>query len=279
VSTTLSHVQTPLRPGISFKDLAPQFNAAKPFHHVVIDNFLQDDIARAIAAEFPEYNGPVWNEYNNAIEVKKAYNHWDKFPPATYRLFNFLNSAAFTAEMATLCGAALYSDPGLHGGGWHSHGAGGKLNMHLDYSIHPKIGLERRINLILYVQPDWKPEWGGALGFWEHDEANRKPGALATQIDCLFNRAVIFDTSMNSWHGLPDPVCCPPGKPRNSLAVYYMCEPREQASDRGRALFAPTKEQANDRSVLDLIEKRSHVQTSGEVYRQNAPADPLEPKK
>jgi len=264
----LSGTHNPLRPGISFAELASEFNAAQPFHHVVIDNFLTEEAALAIAAEFPAYNGPVWNEYNNAIEVKKAYNHWDKFPPATYKLFNFLNSAAFTNQIAELCGGALYSDPGLHGGGWHSHGPGGKLNMHLDYSIHPKTGLERRINLILYVQPDWKPEWGGALGFWEHDEANRKPGALAKQIDCLFNRAVIFDTSMNSWHGLPDPVACPPDKPRNSLAVYYLCEPRQAASDRGRALFAPTREQANDASVLELIEKRSKVQTSGDVYRQ-----------
>ena len=103
------------------------------------------------------------------------------------------------------------------------------------------------------------------------DEAQLKPGGLAKQIDCLFNRAVIFDTSMNSWHGLPDPVACPPDKPRNSFAVYYLCEPRHAASERGRALFAPTREQANDPSVLELIEKRSNVQTSGAVYRQASP--------
>jgi hypothetical protein len=157
-------IANPLRPGISFDELAPQFNAAKPFHHVVIDNFLTEEAAHAVAAEFPAYNGPVWNEYNNAIEVKKAYNHWDKFPPVTYKLFNFFNSPGFTCEIAKLCGGQLFADPGLHGGGWHSHGPGGKLNMHLDYSIHPKTGLERRINLILYVQPEWRTEWGGALG-------------------------------------------------------------------------------------------------------------------
>jgi Rps23 Pro-64 3,4-dihydroxylase Tpa1-like proline 4-hydroxylase len=268
---TTSAIPSPLRPEISFEALAPSFNAAKPFHFVVIDNFLTDEVARAVAAEFPSYNGPVWNEYNNAIEVKKAYNHWDKFPPATYRLFNFFNSPAFTGEVAKLCGGELYSDPGLHGGGWHSHGPGGKLNMHLDYSIHPKTGLERRMNLILYIQPDWDPTWGGALGFWNHDTEKLQPGELATQIDCLFNRAVIFDTSMNSWHGLPDPVACPPDKPRNSLAVYFLCEPRQAASDRGRALFAPTSQQANDPSVLELIKKRSQVQSSSDVYRTNEP--------
>jgi len=258
-----------LRSDIAFRELSPEFLAATPFHHVAIDNFLTDEAAAALAAEFPAYDGPVWNEYNNAIEVKKAYNHWDKFPPTTYRLFSFLNSASFVSQMSALCGDQLYPDPGLHGGGWHSHGPGGKLNMHLDYSIHPKTGLERRLNLILYLQPEWKPEWGGALGFWETNANGPGPGALVTEIACEFNRAVIFDTSQNSWHGLPDPVSCPPGKPRNSIAVYYMCEPRPATANRGRALFAPHGEQAKDPRVLELIEQRSKVQTSAGVYRQN----------
>lgn len=265
---TPTAISSPLRSGISFAELASDFQAAKPFHHVVLDNFLRDEIAREVAAEFPAYNGPVWNEYNNAIEVKKANNHWDKFPPATYRLLNFLNSPEFTAEIGGLLGETLYSDPGLHGGGWHSHGPGGKLNMHLDYSIHPKSGLERRLNLILYLQPEWKTSWGGALGFWENDPVNHRPGALAKEIDCLFNRAVIFDTSQNSWHGLPDPVGCPLETPRNSIAVYYLNEPRQAASDRGRALFAPTAKQADDPAILELIQKRSQVGTSSSVYRQ-----------
>jgi hypothetical protein len=262
-------VNNPLRPGTSFAELSPEFLAAKPFPNLVIDNFLTEEAAAAVAAEFPEFDGPVWNEYNNAIEVKKAMNHWDCFPKATYQLFNFLNSLEFVSEMGKLCNGQLCADPGLHGGGWHSHGPGGKLNMHLDYSIHPKTGLERRLNLILYLQPAWRPEWGGALGFWEHDPVRNAPGKLAKEVPCLFNRAVIFDTSHNSWHGLPNPVSCPPEKPRNSIAVYYMCEPRQAASDRGRALFAPHGKQAEDPEILELIKKRSQVTTSGAVYRQN----------
>lgn len=253
---------------ISFEELAPSFRSASPFSHVVIDNFLTEETATAVAGEFPDFNGPAWNEYNNAIEVKKSCNHWDRFPPATYRLFSHLNSPEFVSDMTKLSGDPLYPDVGLHGGGWHTHGAGGKLNMHLDYSIHPKTGLERRLNLIIYIQPSWKTEWGGSLGFWAHDAETNAPGPLVKEVPCLFNRAVIFDTSQNSWHGLPDPVSCPSDKPRNSLAIYYMCEPRKAAADRGRALFAPHKDQANDPDVLELIKLRSQVQTSGNVYRQ-----------
>jgi hypothetical protein len=265
----LTPVASQLSSATSFDELIPQFRAAEPFHHVVIDNFLTSEVADAVAGEFPAFDGPVWNEYNNAIEVKKACNHWDRFPRATYQLFSYLNSLEFVSEMSKLVGEPLYSDPGLHGGGWHSHATGGKLNMHLDYSIHPKTGLERRLNLIIYLQPGWKAEWGGALGFWKHDEVKNAPGTLAKQISCLFNRAVIFDTSQNSWHGLPDPVACPPDKPRNSLAVYYLSEPRRSAAERGRALFAPHGTQANDPKVLELIKLRSQVQTSGSVYRQD----------
>ena len=231
---------SPLRSSISFEELVPGFRSAEPFSHVVIDDFLRLDVAEAVAKEFPSFDGPLWNEYNNAIEVKKACNHWDRFPAVTYRLFTYLNSKSFIDEMSKLAGDPLFQDPGLHGGGWHSHATGGKLNMHLDYSIHPKTGLERRLNLIIYMQPGWKPEWGGALGLWNHDAEKRGPGELAVEIPCLFNRAVIFDTSQNSWHGLPNPVTCPPGKPRNSLAIYYLCEPRQSAAARGRALFALT---------------------------------------
>jgi len=271
---TVSPVLLPLNSAPSFEELQDQFREADPFPYVVIDNFLEPSVAEAVAAEFPAFDGPIWNEYNNALEVKKACNHWDRFPRATYKLFSFLNSKSFVDEVSKLAGEQLYADPGLHGGGWHSHASGGKLNTHLDYSLHPKTGLERRLNLILYIQPDWQLEWGGALGFWRHDETKNAPGDLVKQIPCLFNRAVIFDTSQNSWHGLPDPVACPPGKPRNSLAVYYLCEPRPEAAERGRALFAPHGKQENDPKVLELIKLRSQVQTSAACYNQ-----PLEPGK
>ena len=113
----------------------------------------------------------------------------------------------------------LFADSGLNGGGWHIHKQGGKLNTHLDYSLHPKLKLERKLNLIVYLNPDWNAEWGGALGFWGN-ESSSKPGELVKEIPPKFNRAVIFDTTVNSWHGLPDPLRCPEGQSRKSLAVY-----------------------------------------------------------
>jgi Rps23 Pro-64 3,4-dihydroxylase Tpa1-like proline 4-hydroxylase len=250
-----------------FQSLKDAWTTAKPFSHVVLDDFLTTTAANQIVKEFPAFNDNIWYEYENAIEIKKALNSWDRFGPTTYQLFWFLNSDAFISQLEKLTSCKLYPDFGLNGGGLHTHRSGGKLNTHLDYSLHPKLRLERRLNLITYVTPDWKSEWGGELGLWDHDEESKKPKNLVSTIYPKFNRAVLFDTTQNSWHGLPDPIKCPTDITRNSLAVYYLCEPRSEAIDRNRALFVPHKDQQNDPDVLELIKKRSSTQTSHTVYR------------
>lgn len=248
--------------------LQESFKLSQPFNHLVIDNFLNESIANKLVDEFPSLDSPLWYRYENAIEKKRAMNSWDRFPPATYQVFTFLNSPYFLRYLEDCTGISkLYPDVGLHGGGWHAHGPGGKLNVHLDYSIHPKLGLERKLNLILYLTPDWKSEWGGGLEFWAHDHENNGPKNRAKTIENVFNRAVLFDTTQNSWHGLPDPISCPQGQMRRSLAVYYLIEPEKDVSKRPKALFAPHKEQKNDQSVLDLIKLRASLNSAGHVYR------------
>lgn len=245
-----------------------EWSHAGPFHHLIFDGFLQQDVVRNVAEEFPSYDDDGWYSYKNPLEDKKALNDYDKFGAATYRLVHFLYSRTFIAELERLVGHDLFADIGLNGGGLHAHASGGRLNPHLDYSIHPKLGLQRKLNLIVYLTPDWDPNWGGALGFWTHNAEKNAPGELAKRVDCLFNRAVLFDTTQNSWHGLPDALRCPQGTQRRSLALYYMCEPGLDAPARGRALYAPNKSQENDPEVLDLIKKRSSVTLAHDVYRK-----------
>lgn len=247
---------------------AGDFKGAVPFDHIVVDNFFTEDIAKALEAEFPAADAEVWHSYQNAIEVKRVCNNWNLFPQTTYQVFAYLNSAAFTAWLGEALGLDnLSADPGLNGGGWHVHGRGGKLNTHLDYSIHPKLGRQRKLNIIIYINSGWQAEWGGQLGLWHHDRDTRGPGALAGTVEPVFNRAVIFDTTQDSWHGLPSPLTCPEDQARQSLAVYYLCPAPEQADPRGKALFAPTAEQAGDKDVLDLIRLRADASTAGSVYR------------
>lgn len=228
-----------------------------PFYYHIIDNFFDLETARKIESEFPNYNCPAWFEYNNPLEIKRTCNNWYYFGPETYKIFSYLNSKEFILQLEKITGIKkLYPDIGLHGGGLHLLGSGGKLNVHLDYSIHPKLKLQRKLNLIIYMTEDWNSEWGGSLELWSHNKEKNKPLNKIVTVDNIFNRAVLFDTTQNSWHGFPEPMTCPDGKYRKSLAVYYLTDPPEGTDPRPRALYAPTKEQESNPEILRLIEER-----------------------
>lgn len=251
----------------NFDLAAKSYGKDGPFDHCVIDNFFKPEAAEALEAEIPSYDSDDWYFYNNSIEHKKTQNSWDKFPSATYRAFAELQSAALTDRLAALLDCPLYVDHGLHGGGWHIHGVGGNLNPHFDYSIHPKMKLERVLNIIVYLSSALRPEHGGDLGLWEHDDQSGQPGALIKEITPVFNRAVLFNTTQNSWHGMSKPLVVDEGIYRKSLAIYYLRDPAPGADTRGRALFAPREAQRNDEKVLETIRLRSNVNTSKDVYR------------
>jgi Rps23 Pro-64 3,4-dihydroxylase Tpa1-like proline 4-hydroxylase len=249
-----------------FKALT-NFKNNQPFDHCVVEDFLDLDLAQAMEKEFLDYEDPKWFYYKNAIEDKKALNDWNVFPALTYKVFRELMSDDFLQTLSQGIGVPLYQDPGLHGGGWHIHGRGGNLNPHCDYSIHPKIRLQRKINIIIYVSSDLKDEHGGHLGLWAHDPNNNKPGELLKVIQPKFNRAVIFDTTQNSWHGMCSPLTQPEGIYRKSLAIYYLTDPPENVNPREKALYAPRDDQKGDKDVDELIKMRSNSVDYAQAYR------------
>lgn len=243
------------------------FRTALPFNHLIIDNFLREEIAIQLSSEFPAYDAKEWYIYSNPIEEKRAINNWNAYPPLTYQVLSFFNSSEFIRFMSDLVGNALFTDNGLHGGGWHMHGIGGNLNPHVDYSIHPKLKLQRKLNLILYLSREIQQEHGGHLGLWASDPATGKISVLSKEIFPKFNRAVIFDTTQNSWHGMSRPMQVPDNIFRKSLAVYYLQVPATDASPRARALYAPRENQRGDKEIEELIAARADLARSASVYR------------
>ena len=258
---------------LSINKLKKFYKNGNPFDHVVIDNFWEKETAKNLEKEINNFNkNKKLNVtiYDNAIEKKITCNQYDKFPPEVYRAFTYLNSEIFLDLVKKITNIKnLITDIGLHGGGLHVHPNGGKLNIHKDYSIHPKLKKERRLNLIIYMTKNWNEKWGGHLEFWSHDKKRNKPLKLIKKIQNKFNRAILFDTSQNSWHGLPSALKLPVGKKRQSMAIYYLSEPRSKVENRQRALFAPTKKQEKNKKILELIKKRSNLKSSGKVYRSN----------
>ena len=251
----------------NFTKQAMNFGSNHPFNYSVIDNFFDLETAQKLGEEFLEYDSTDWHVYKNSIENKKTLNNWNLFPSLTYTVFRYLCSDEFTNFIADLIGTKLYSDVGLHGGGWHIHSDGGNLNPHLDYSIHPKLKLQRKLNLIVYLSENMTEGMGGEFGMWDNN--NNEPGDLIRSVCPLFNRAVIFDTTQNSWHGMVSPVLCPPHIYRQSMAVYYLCDTTSDAKSHQRALFAPREKQKADKDVEELIKKRNDLHGSISVYQDD----------
>ena len=233
------------------------FKSNFPFDHCVVDDFLLPHYALKIADEFPDYSDEKLFVYNNPLENKKALNNWNNFPENTYKLFEQLVSNNFAKIISKNLDLILYPDPGLHGGGWHIHGEGGNLNPHLDYSIHPKSGLMRKLNIIIYLSKDLLPHHGGQLGLWKRSNNDQYPLSLEKEIQPVFNRAIIFDTTQDSWHGMSRPLSVPAGIYRKSIAVYYLTSPTHDCDQRGKALYAPREEQFGDKNIADLIINRA----------------------
>ena len=222
---------------------AENYGKAAPFPHVVIDDFLRADAAAALAAAIPDADsGLPWDRYAAAgFEMKLASSREDVLPETVCRALHELNAGQFIRFLETLTGIQhLLPDPHLLGGGVHLVGPGGHLGVHADFNWHPGLQAHRRINLLLYFNEQWDPAWGGDLELWSTDAARREKS-----IAPLFNRAVIFNTRSDTFHGHPAPLATPEGVWRRSIAMYYYTasrpaeEVREPHNTRYKGMHLP----------------------------------------
>jgi hypothetical protein len=200
---------------------APSYRIARPFPHAVIDGLVPDDVIDGLIAEFPGLNDAAWTRYDDRHQRKLQGHRRELHGPFTRQIIDEFMSAEFLAFLETLTGIdRLITDPAMLGGGLHQTGPGGFLNIHTDQTFEPRLRLERRVNMILYLNRDWSPSYGGDLELWDADRRS-----CVTTIAPLAGRVVVFNTDMPSWHGHPHPLDCPIGTTRRSVALYYFTSP------------------------------------------------------
>jgi Rps23 Pro-64 3,4-dihydroxylase Tpa1-like proline 4-hydroxylase len=194
----------------------PRYATAQPFPHIVLDEFLPEELAELCVANFPERQvSPTY--YARSQENLKFEFKPESLSPALRSLFYSFNSAPFIGFLENLTGIrGLIPDPYFSGGGLHEVAHGGHLSIHADFNHHAILNLERRINVLIYLNRDWKEEYGGCFEIW-----NREMTKRCLRVLPLFNRCVVFNTSSASFHGNPDPVNHPLGSSRRSIALYY----------------------------------------------------------
>ena len=194
------------------------YRQADPFPNIYFKDFFNPEILDKVLLEFPDLSKEEAISYNNPKEKKLAGKGEKSFGEETANFMRFLNSEPFLEFLQTLTGIkeTLLGDPYFSGGGLHEIKRGGFLKIHADFNKHLNTNLDRRINVLIYLNKNWKEEYGGYFELWGKDMKH-----CEKRIPPEFNTVAIFSTTDFSYHGHPDSLNCPIEMSRKSLALYY----------------------------------------------------------
>jgi hypothetical protein len=241
------------------ESLSADYCFAEPFPHVVIDNFLPEDLVAQLVEHFPteKLKSDVVFDYGYAGHHKRQIlpADCDDFCRRTFDFFNSQPFLEFLEGLSTIEG--LLPDPYFAGGGFHEIGTGGKLGIHADFRINNKLHLSRRMNVIVYLNEGWREEYNGSLELWSRDMKNR-----VKSVTPVWNRCVIFNTDADSYHGHPDPLATPEGVLRRSVALYYYTASKavyEEVPNRSTMYVARPGDDTGTRREAASLRREQHL--------------------
>jgi Rps23 Pro-64 3,4-dihydroxylase Tpa1-like proline 4-hydroxylase len=236
----------------NFSDLRNLYSSAEPFPHIEIDNFLIPSVALTGSQKFPSQRESSWVHYSHFNEDKCAITNVSRMPDFFRELIAELNSHHFIESLEKLTGVSnLKADPTLQGGGLHLTKRGGFLNIHADFTAHPiQRSWQRQVNLLLYFNQNWTESYEGHLELWSRDMKN-----CVRKISPVLNKCVIFNTDTDSFHGVPEPLNCPPEITRNSLALYFYTETKTGTKAKLRATNYRARPNQKDKKIIIWLDK------------------------
>lgn len=195
------------------------YGSAQPFPHLVLDDLFNPAALDRVLSEWPSSEVDKLETHNDGTYVvgKKGSGVDFKFSPYTRYFLHALSEPDFLLALEKVTGIfGLVPDPYLFGGGLHFTRSGGRLAIHADFNKHFRYKLDRRLNLLIFLNKGWTEANQGWLELWPRDMS-----AYARRILPVFNRTVIFSTTDFSYHGQPQPIVGPPDLVRRSIALYY----------------------------------------------------------
>ena len=188
-----------------------------PFSHIVMRDAWSSDVMARCKQEVAAFDRWDGEKEFYGSRKKRYCGDIEALPATVARVIHEASSPAFLRWLTALTGEqALMPDPYLEGGGIHSILQGGFLKVHADFNWNERLELYRRLNVLLYLTPNWDQAWGGALELWKQDM-----GECAIRVLPEAGTMVVFTTDDRSFHGHPHPTTTPPGTTRDSIALYY----------------------------------------------------------
>ena len=204
-----------------------EYQSKQPFRYIMFDGFFHPDKAEEIYSAYPAIEYGTWNGITYIDQKHKFQQTQFEAGSIMDRVFKELNSTEFTQWLQELTDFedTILADEELFGGGLHQSINGAFLNVHVDYNKHPTTKFHRRLNVLVYMNKEWKDEYEGHLELWDLSQGKKdRIGKYAP----LFNRCVIFETNEISFHGHPKPLNTPQGVNRKSIATYYYTQSRPE---------------------------------------------------
>jgi hypothetical protein len=262
-------------PSLRLEELGKNFADARPFRHAFVDDFLDARFCRSLMDEFPRFDPRKAINETGGVGRKAVHPNIPTLGPA-YRQFDALmRDRGFLKRLSEATGIPdLLYDPDYVGGGTHENLDGQELDIHVDFNYHPGTFQHRRLNLILFLNPEWSESWGGCLELCA-DPWNPS-GADVVRILPLANRAVLFETTERSWHGFTR-IALPPEKreiSRRSIAVYFYTKnrPAEETAPSHATVYIPRPlhahlQQGHTLTESDMQELRNLIQRRDDQIR------------
>lgn len=234
--------------------LKNKYQHAAPFEHMVFDDLFNPLTLMEAEENFPRPDKHWW-KYDNFMERKWAKDNLSLEQEPIRGIIQNLQDKKFVQFIESLTGIqGLIVDHMLNGAGLHQISNGGKLDLHVDSNYHPITKLDRRVNVILYLNFTWIESWGGELEFWDQDVQNCHRSIIPS-----FNRMVVFSTNEYSIHGHPEPLQCPDKITRKSIALYYFTNgrPTGDSVEPHSTIYKKRPQDPDDPSKEELRRKRA----------------------
>lgn len=238
------------------------FETAQPFKHLVIDNFLVGEQAQILLENFPSFKPQKAISELGKVGGKAVNEDLIGLGGVYQQFARHVQAQEFLELISELTGVDnLIPDPSFYGGGTHENLQGQELDPHIDFNLDERHWYHRRLNLLIYLNPQWQADWGGNLEL--HSNPRQPEENKIKSFVPIFNRCLIFETNEYSWHGFSQ-INLPENKrhlSRKSLSIYLYTKerPDQELSPSHTTFYIP-------RPLLENIQP--HQVLSSEDYQQ-----------